>query len=324
MTRWSRAEAGHDLRLQQSATSNLERDSAPVTGEERKAPGRAASFAVVLGAYAVAAVVFVLVATAVGRTDSWWAVSAGYLASVVVLYVAGQAVRNAGIFGPWWSVMPCVAAVWVATGADGIDQTRRWLVPACVLLWGIRSTVHWALCWPGLVHRSWRHADLYRSGRAPRWLVDLVIVHLVPTIIVALACLPMVAALSNTGNELGPLDVVAAVVIVLAVLLELVADEQLRRFNRRKSPDELMDRGLWARSRHPNYLGEIGFWWGLWVFALASSWDSVWTVIGPIEITVMFIVASIPLSERRSAATRFGWFDYVERTPVLLPRLRSS
>jgi len=285
---------------------------------------RRASRAVVVATYVGSAAAFILVAGAVGRSDSWWAISAGYLASVVVVYVVGQVVKNAGIFGPWWNVMPSVAAVWLAIGADEVDDTRRWLVPACVLLWGIRSTVHWALCWPGLAHESWRHADLYRSGRVPRWLVDLVVVHLVPTIIVALACLPLVAALSNTGNPFGALDVVAAVVVVLAVGLEAVADEQLRRFNRGKAPSDLMDAGTWARSRHPNYLGEIGFWWGVWVFALASSWDAVWTVIGPIEITVMFMVASIPLSERRSAAKRLGWFDYVERTPVLLPRLGGS
>lgn len=279
---------------------------------------------VVVVAYVVAAGAFVIVAGLVGRTDSWWAIAAGFAASVAVLYVAGQIVRNAGVFGPWWYVMPSVAAVWLAVGADGIDGTRRWFVPAGVLLWGVRATLGWALCWPGLGHQSWRHADLYRSGRTPRWLVDLVVVHLVPTVIVALACLPLVAALSNTGSAFGALDVVGAVVVLAAVVLETVADEQLRRFNRTKAPSDLMAMGLWARSRHPNYLGEIAFWWGLWIFALASSWDAVWTIIGPIEITVMFLVASIPLSERRSAATRLGWFDYVERTPVLLPRLRAS
>ena len=60
---------------------------------------------------------------------------------------------------------------------------------------------------------------------------------------------------------------------------------------------------------------------GLWLFALTGGIDAAWTIIGPIEITVMFVAVSIPLSERRSAARRLDWFEYAARTPVLLPSL---
>jgi steroid 5-alpha reductase family enzyme len=165
---------------------------------------------------------------------------------------------------------------------------------------------------------------MYASAKVPRWLVSLVAVHLMPTVIVALACLPLVAALTNVGTAFGALDVVAAVFTIAAIALEMVADNQLRRFNRTKSAGDLLTTGLWGRSRHPNYLGEIGFWWGLWLFALAGSVDAAWTVVGPLEITVMFVVVSIPLAERRSAARRLDWFAYAERTPPLLPRLGPS
>jgi steroid 5-alpha reductase family enzyme len=221
-------------------------------------------------------------------------------------------------------VMPPVAAVWLAVGNDGVDATRRWLVVGCVVAWGVRLTANWARSWSGLDHEDWRYVDMFRSGRLPRWLVSLLAVHLFPTIIVALACLPLVAALTNVGQPFGPLDIAAAVVTLGSVALELVADNQLHRFNRTKAVGATLETGLWARSRHPNYLGEMGFWWGLWLFALAGSLDAVWTVIGPIEITVMFVAVSIPLIERRSAARRLDWFGYAERTPVLLPRLRPT
>ncbi len=283
---------------------------------------RRASFAIVGAAYVVAIVVFLLTASALGRESSWWSMAAGFLASTAVLFVVSQIVRNGSTFDPWWSVMPPVAAIWLTVGNDDVDTTRRWLVVACVVLWGARLTYNWATSWPGLHHEDWRYIELYGTGRMPRWLVSLLGVHLVPTVIVALACLPLVAALTSARVPFGPLDIVATVVTLSAVALELVADRQLRAFNRSKQVGDVLDTGLWARSRHPNYLGEIGFWWGLWLFALTGGLDAAWTVIGPIEITVMFIAVSIPLSERRSAARRLDWFEYAARTPVLLPRLR--
>jgi len=279
---------------------------------------------VVTAAYVAAVGVFLAVVNVLGRDDSWWSMAAGFLASTAVLFVVSQLVGSASTFDPWWSVMPPVAAIWLAVGSDHVDATRRWLVVACVVVWGVRLTWNWARSWPGLHHEDWRYVDMYASAKVPRWLVSLVAVHLMPTVIVALACLPLVAALTNVGIEFGTLDVVATVFTAGAIALELVADNQLRRFNRTKAAGELMTTGLWGRSRHPNYLGEIGFWWGLWLFALAGSVDAAWTLVGPLEITVMFVVVSIPLAERRSAAHRLDWFAYAERTPALIPRVGSS
>ncbi|MGD9701678.1 MAG: DUF1295 domain-containing protein [Acidimicrobiia bacterium] len=286
--------------------------------------GRRASFVIVGAAYIAAVGAFVLTVSVLGRESSWWSMSAGFVVSTTLLYVVSQLVGNGSTFDPWWSVMPPVAAIWLMVGNDQVDLTRRWLVVGCVVLWGVRLTANWAASWPGLHHEDWRYVELYGAGRMPRWLVSLLGVHLVPTIIVALACLPLVAALTSVSEAFGPLDIVATVFTLSAITLELAADNQLRRFNRAKQVGDVLDTGLWARSRHPNYLGEIGFWWGLWLFALAGGVDAAWTVIGPIEITVMFVAVSIPLSERRSAARRLDWFDYAERTPTLLPRLVAS
>ena len=83
--------------------------------------------------------------------------------------------------------------------------------------------------------------------------------------------------------------------------LQAVADLQLRRFatdpaNRGKT----VDVGLWRWSRHPNYLGEITLWWGLWLFGLAAAPNWWWTIIGPLAMVGLFLWISIPLMERRS------------------------
>src|SRR5258705_401580 len=104
------------------------------------------------------------------------------------------------------------------------------------------------------------------------------------------------------------------------IALEGIAAEQLRAFNRTKRSGEICTRGLWGWSRHPNYLGEMGFWWGLWLFAVAAAPAWYWSAIGPLAITVMFVAASIPMLERRSHERRPGYADHVKRVPVLLPR----
>ena len=81
-----------------------------------------------------------------------------------------------------------------------------------------------------------------------------------------------------------------------------------------------MDRGLWAWSRHPNYFGEILFWWSLWGFALAADAAWWWTVIGPLAITAMFCAASIPMLDARSRERRPEFAAYADRTPMLVPR----
>ncbi|MEN8162011.1 MAG: DUF1295 domain-containing protein, partial [Myxococcota bacterium] len=121
-------------------------------------------------------------------------------------------------------------------------------------------------------------------------------------------------------GELGFVGVLASVVGLGAAGLELAADEQRRAFAAAK-PGALMNVGLWAWCRHPNYLGEITFWVSLWLFGVAASpGDAWWTALGPVSILALFLRASIPLIEERNAARRPGWDAYVASTPRLWPR----
>ena len=115
------------------------------------------------------------------------------------------------------------------------------------------------------------------------------------------------------------LDVLALVITAGAILVELVADEQMRAFARSKERGAIMDRGLWAWSRHPNYFGELGFWWGLWLFGIAAAPGWWWTIVGPLAMTAMFLFASIPMLDERSAERRPGYAEHMRRVSALLP-----
>ena len=105
-----------------------------------------------------------------------------------------------------------------------------------------------------------------------------------------------------------------------AIVLETEADRQMRVFTQNPANrGKPMDQGLWGLSRHPNYLGEIGFWWGLWFFGLAADPSWWWTVVGPLLMVVLFESASIPMMENRSLERRPDYAAYQARVPKLLP-----
>lgn len=282
--------------------------------------GRGPSLLVVLVAYVVAGAAMWWGSSLVGISSPYWAIAVGYACATVVIYLASCATGNGSMFDAYWSVIPPLGAVWLATQASGIDGTRTALVLVVVMVWGVRLTANWARGWPGLHHEDWRYVDMYGKARMPRFLVSLLAVHLFPTIQLWLGSLPIVVALARTGNDLGPLDVIATVVGIGGALLELVADEQMRAFAKVKAPGQVMDRGLWRYSRHPNYLGEIMFWLSMYLFALAVGVGYWWTGVGVVAMVAMFLGASIPMLDDRSEARRPEFAEYRRRTSALIPR----
>ena len=281
--------------------------------------GRGGSFAIVAIAYVTAVGAAWVVAGLVGADRPVLALGLGYLASALVIFGWSTALDNGSMFDAWWSVLPPFAAVWLAFGhTAGVPGLRIALVLVVVWVWALRLTSNWARDWPGLDHEDWRYLDLYTKG--PKLLVSLTSVHLFPCLVVFLGSIAMVPALVWGTNAVGVLDGVALGVGLAASVIEFVADEQMRRFRRTRTPSAVMDRGLWAWSRHPNYFGEILFWWSLWGFALAADAAWWWTVIGPLAITAMFCAASIPMLDARSRERRPEFAAYADRTPMLVPR----
>ncbi|MEY3092861.1 MAG: hypothetical protein RIU67_1644 [Actinomycetota bacterium] len=296
-----------------------------MTSEHEQTWTRGRSFLVIVALYVVATTGALWLATSIGSDQPYNALIVGYAVSVAFLYIASQVVQNGSTFDAWWSVLPPAFAVWGALSIDG-TSTRNWLIAGCALLWGVRLTANWAIGWTGLDHEDWRYRMLYETAPMPRWAVSFTSVHLFPLIVVTLGSLPMAAAIAHPqqpdGRSIGVLDIAACVVALIGVALEHFADVDLRRFNRTKQPGDVLNTGLWSRSRHPNYLGEMFWWWSLFLFAVAADPGSWWTGVGALTMTIMFLAASIPIAEKRSAERRPGWAAYKASTPLLIPRLR--
>jgi steroid 5-alpha reductase family enzyme len=80
-----------------------------------------------------------------------------------------------------------------------------------------------------------------------------------------------------------------------------------------------MNKGLWRYSRHPNYFGEVSFWWGLYFFGLAANASYWWTIAGPIAITLLFLFISIPMMDKRSKERRPEYAEHMKKISALVP-----
>lgn len=247
-------------------------------------------------------------------------VAAGMVAAMLVTFVATRNWNNGSVFDPYWSVIPPFVALYFAHLGASFGTPLCTALLIVVFAWAVRLTLNWAVGWPGLHHEDWRYLMLYERAPLPRWAVQLLGVELFPTLVIFLGCIPMWPALTRGDGSLGAIGWLSVAVGLLATALELAADEQRRAFAKSK-PGALMDVGLWRWSRHPNYLGEILFWVSLWLFSVAA-WPIAWwwTAIGPLAMIAMFLGASIPMMDTRSAERRPGFADYASRTPALWPR----
>lgn len=256
-------------------------------------------------------------------TDRLWldALIADILATIVI-FAFSRAYRNSSFYDAYWSVVPPLLLVyWWAAGDLGIDQLHCWLLAVVVFLWAVRLTANWVVSFPGLHHEDWRYAMFRERAGKAEFVVDLVAIHLIPTLQVFAAMLPVYVAVTRPGPGVVWLTVLAFVIGIGAVALELVADVQLHRFVRAARPGEVMDRGLWSWSRHPNYFGEFSFWLSLALFGVAvAPGDAWWLVLGAAGILAMFLGASIPMMEQRSLQRRPEYQGVIDRVSRFVPR----
>jgi len=255
--------------------------------------------------------------------EPWARAGAAGLAATLVLWLVGVIRRNPSVFDPFWSVAPVVAAAaWAGDPASAsADPRRQWLVVALVSAWGLRLTYHWWCTRAREVEEDWRYTEMRRASGAWFPLVNLFVIHVVPAGMLGLACLAMYPALVTGTRPLGWIDGIAAVWTLAAIVLEATADRQMRAFRAQPRDGRAVCAvGVWGWSRHPNYLGELLFWWGLYLLSYAAEPAAEWAMSGPIVITAMLALYSAPALDRRMLASTPGYARYMRRVPVLWPR----
>lgn len=281
---------------------------------------RGRSLAIVTVAYLIAVAVgyvWLLWGPATGRL--WLDTLIADILATLVVFAFSRAFRNSSFYDAYWSVIPPLLLFYWWSQGDG-DPVRTWLITVLVVVWAVRLTANWVYAFPGLHHEDWRYPMFRERAGRFEFVADLVAIHLIPTLQVFLGMVPVYVAVTTPGGGLAWLTVIAFIVGMAAVTLEGVADVQMHRFVASARPGDVMDRGLWSWSRHPNYFGEFGFWFALALFGLAAAPQAWWLFAGAAAMLAMFLGASIPMMETRSLQRRPGYQAVIDRVSRFVPR----
>lgn len=217
----------------------------------------------------------------------------------------------------WGIGFVAVAAVAAALGSG--DLFRRMLVLGLTAVWGLRLAGF-------LFFRSLgkgedpRYRDLLKGDFSAATVIRKVfVVQAAATWFVSLP-LQLSAVLGPMPAALLPVMVAGVVVWAVGLTFETVGDHQLRVF--KSDPANhgvIMDRGLWAWTRHPNYFGDAAVWWGLWLVTIAD-WVSLSTVLSPVSMTYLLAYVTGGRLTEKYMRHRPGFADYCSRTSFFVPR----
>jgi steroid 5-alpha reductase family enzyme len=246
--------------------------------------------------------------------------SLAWIAALALLtWGASLARRDASLIDRVWPVFIAGAALvdFVCLPASG---TRGPIILALTLAWGLRLCVH-------ITRRNWGHPEdrRYRQIRArnqPNFgIKSLFLIFGLQTVLAWVVSAPILAGMAGT-RPLGLLDAAGLIVTAFGIAFEAISDAQLASF--RADPahaGEVLERGLWRYSRHPNYFGEACVWWGLWLLALGGAGVAgVWSAVSPLLMTVLLIkVSGVALLEKDISEGRPAYRDYVVRTRAFVP-----
>ena len=240
------------------------------------------------------------------------------LACMLVLWRLACRSGDPSFIDAFWPFGFVLIAALSAAMSHG-DPTRRAVLLALTAVWGLRLSAY--LLW------RWR-----RSGPDPRYTAllrraadparfMLTHVFLLQGALMWIVALPLPLGMHPAAPAgLSALGFAGIGLSALGIAFESVGDAQLARF--RSDPanrGQVMDRGLWRYTRHPNYFGDACHWWGVFLVSVVDGVTAL-GVIGPLVMTFLLVRWSgAALLERRLLRSRPGYADYVRRTSGFVP-----
>jgi steroid 5-alpha reductase family enzyme len=250
----------------------------------------------------------------------------GDVIATLIIWIFGIIFNNSSVYDPYWSIAPIVILAWWITIYNFILKnsfsTIQILFIIAIVVWGVRLTFNWAVRWKGLLHEDWRY-KMFREKNPKLWfLTNIIGINLMPTIIVFLALVPVYYGTVN-GQQYNFLTFIGFLVCISAVLIQAIADRQMDLFrNNIRMKENHIDVGLWRFSRHPNYFGEVLFWWGIWIMQISVKLSLWFTVVGPILVTLLFVFISIPMMEKYILSKKSSYIIYKRQVSMLIPWFR--
>lgn len=237
--------------------------------------------------------------------------------ATMLIWVLSLVLKNASLYDPYWSVIPPFLILLLMYEYSNFELNMILLLIA-VSLWAIRLTYNWAKLWSDFKHQDWRYENIGDFAPKLYLITSFLGIMLFPTLIVfaqhiGILKLASIKHVASYGTYLG------FIIILVATLIQFLSDSQMQNFKKNQTDKtKLINVGLWKYSRHPNYLGEILMWWGVYLF-YADAYGLNLYILAPLLMTAMFLFISIPLLERKILKTRPHYRVYQKEVSMLIP-----
>ena len=249
-----------------------------------KNKGMLADVAIYAVAFAIGAVPFYMIG------NMFIAAAVFTALATVLVFAASCALKDVSVYDPYWSVAPVV------------------ILLLCMIKYG-----YW-----NVGQEDWRYAQYRQKCSKPVfYLISFFGLHFVPTVVVYLGLVSGLLSIQQT--RFAPLSIIGIAVMLGAVLLELLSDTAIHKFLREhRGEKRTCDISVWRYSRHPNYLGEMSFWTGMYIYFVPLYPDKWYLGLGFLTIIALFLSVSIPMMEKHNMERRVDYAEYRSRTYVLL------
>jgi len=260
------------------------------------------------------------------------------LIAIFVCFLVSEITGNYSQVDKLWSLMPLVYS-FIALMA--FPSPRLWIMSLLVSIWGVRLSFNFyrkggynIIPWKGEEDYRWKvlrqHPAL--KGRLRFGLFNLFFISFYQHFLILLFSSPLLLAAKNqTGNLTFP-DIIAAFLMLVFIVIETIADNQLFTFQKLKhqqqKPEGLygkslekgfMSEGLWRFVRHPNYASEQAIWISFYFFGVAATGNLInWTLAGPLLLILLFSGSS-QMTESISSAKYPDYAAYRKDVPKFLP-----
>ena len=234
-------------------------------------------------------------------------------------WIASLMRHDVSLVDRMWSLMIAGPAL-VYAAQTSWTSLRATAVQVLVLAWGLRLAAY--ITWRNWGHGEDRRYQAIRARNQPNFAFkSLYLVFALQMLLAWIVSAPTLAALAG-DHGFGALDAAGIVVALVGFLFEAIGDAQMAAFKGdAANRGQVMDRGLWRYTRHPNYFGEACFWWGVWLIALAAGGAAaLWTLLSPLLMTVLLLkVSGVAMLEKDIAERRPAYRDYIARTNAFIP-----
>lgn len=244
----------------------------------------------------------------------------------ITIFIVATIIKNNSIVDIGWG-MGFVVGSWISLLVTDSPTTLSYVIVGFISVWGIRLSLR-------LLKRNYGKPEdfRYKQWRA-EWGENVVIIAFFRVFVIQAIINFVVGSASYYVIKFNQFNldvgfmyfvIIGMIIAFTGLFFEVVGDEQLRQHINKRS-GKLLQTGLWSITRHPNYLGEILIWLGLYITGFTSLLNGNFNVvyyivliISPALMTTVLIKLSTPLLEKNMEKYE-AWEEYTKKVPMIFP-----